>query len=97
MNDQSTISWTAVNPASHNLAIRQRECEPAGASRPAKLGGSPRDAMFTRLQEIVLDGLQHGFFDCQITCEVVQERKRRVTIKAGKSHQFMIRAEDLQG
>jgi hypothetical protein len=86
-----------VNPAGHNLAYRHRECEPAGAAKPAKMGGNPRDAMFARLMEIVLDGLQHGFFDCQVTCEVVQDRKRRVTIKAGKSHQFMIRAEDLQG
>jgi hypothetical protein len=55
-----------------------------------------RDSMFARLQEIVLDGLRHGFFDCFITCELVNERKRRVIIKAGKSHQFTIREEDLQ-
>jgi hypothetical protein len=56
---------------------------------------SERDAMFARLEELVLDGLRHGFFDCVITCEMVNERKRRVVIKAGKSHQFTIREEDL--
>ena len=59
-------------------------------------GSNERDAMFARLHEIVLDGLRHGFFDCVITCELVNERKRRVVIKAGKSHQFTIREEDLQ-
>jgi hypothetical protein len=34
-------------------------------------------------------------FFCSIACELVTGRKRRVTIKAGKSHQFMIREEDL--
>jgi hypothetical protein len=64
------------------------------ADRPA--GGNERDAMFARLQEIVLDGLRHGFFDCVIACELVNQRKRRVIIKAGKSHQFTIREEDLR-
>ncbi len=48
------------------------------------------------LREVVLDGLRHGFFDYAITCEVVKGSKRRLTIKAGKSHQFMIPEEDLR-
>jgi hypothetical protein len=56
---------------------------------------SQREAMLAHLEEIILDGLRHGFFDCQVTCELVNERKRRVVIKAGKSHQFTIREEDL--
>jgi hypothetical protein len=68
----------------------------AGTRNPNRLaGGSERDAMFDCLQEIVLDGLRHGFFDCVITCELVNAGKRRVVIKAGKSHQFTIREEDL--
>ena len=74
---------------------RQHDVESA---RHAKwvAGGSERDALFACLYEIVLDGLRHGFFDCVISCELVNERKRRVVIKAGKSHQFTIREEDLQ-
>jgi hypothetical protein len=73
---------------------KQQGCELA---RNAKLlaRGSERDAMFACLQEIVLDGLRHGFFDCVITSEVVKDRKRRVVISAGKSHQFTIEEEDL--
>jgi hypothetical protein len=67
-----------------------------GGTAPVRASPSERDAMLARLQEIVLDGLRHGFFECQITCELVKDRKRRVVLKAGKSHQFMIREEDLQ-
>ena len=68
----------------------QSEFEPRReAARPT--ANNERDAMFARLEEIVLDGLRHGFFDCVITCETVKDRKRRVVIKAGKSHQFTIR------
>ena len=68
-----------------------------GSARNAKrlAGGSERDALFACLYEIVLDGLRHGFFDCVVTCELVNAGKRRVVIKAGKSHQFTIREEDL--
>jgi hypothetical protein len=59
------------------------------------VGSNERNVMFACLLEIVLDGLRHGFFDCAITCELVNDRKRRVVIKAGKSHQFTIREEEL--
>lgn len=61
------------------------------APRPDDAG--TLQAALARLQEIVLDGLRHGFFDCAVTCEVVNGKKRRLVIKAGKSHQFTI-AED---
>ena len=48
------------------------------------------------LREVVLDGLRHGFYDYAITCELVKGSKRRLTIKAGKSHQFTIPEEDLR-
>ncbi len=53
-------------------------------------------AALARLQELVLDGLRHGFFDCSVSCEVVQGRKRRLVIKAGKSHQFTIPEDELR-
>ena len=73
---------------------KQQDCELARNAKQLA-GGSGRDAMFAWLQEIVLDGLRHGFFDCVITSEVVKDRKRRVVISAGKSHQFTIKEEDL--
>ncbi len=47
------------------------------------------------LESITLDGLRHGFFELAVTCEVVHGRKRRLVIKAGKSHQFTIAEEEL--
>ena len=81
-------------PAGPRQTQRQHDVESArNAKRLA--GASERDAMFACLHEIVVDGLRHGFFDCVITCELVNAGKRRVVIKAGKSHQFTIRDEDL--
>ena len=47
------------------------------------------------LREIALDGLRHGYFDYQITCEIVNGRKRRLVIRAGKCHQFTIPEDEL--
>jgi hypothetical protein len=90
-------------------SMNTKTTPPAGPSQPQRPSGfesvrqskrSPSnnecDTMFARLQEIVLDGLQHGFFDCLITCELVKDRRRRVVIRAGKNHLFSIREEDLQ-
>ncbi len=52
--------------------------------------------VLTQLQEIVLDGLRHGFFDCSVSSELIQGKKRRLVIKAGKSHQFVIPEDDLR-
>jgi hypothetical protein len=51
--------------------------------------------MFKCLHEIIVDGLQHGFFDYSITCEMTGKRKRHLVIKAGKSYKFIISDEDL--
>jgi hypothetical protein len=48
-----------------------------------------------KLIEEIRDGLRHGFFHCEVNCEIVKGGKRRLTIKAGKSHQFIIREEEL--
>jgi hypothetical protein len=36
-----------------------------------------------RLESEVREGLEHGFFDFSITCDVIKDGKRRLTIKAG--------------
>ncbi len=48
-----------------------------------------------RLREVVEDGLRHGFFDCTVTGETIGGKKRRLTIKAGKSYLYVIPEEDL--
>jgi len=48
-----------------------------------------------KLESEVRDGLGHGFFEFSITCEVIKDGKRRLTIKAGKSYQFVIPEQEL--
>ena len=49
-----------------------------------------------RLLREVVDGLTHGFFDLGVKCELVKNRKRQLTIKAGKSYRFTICEEELR-
>ena len=49
-----------------------------------------------KLEQEILDGLRHGFFEYVVSCEIVTGAKRRLTIRAGKSHRFMIPEEDLR-
>jgi hypothetical protein len=44
----------------------------------------------------LVDGVRHGFFEFTITCEIVKDRKRRLVVKAGKSEQFTIPAEEVE-
>jgi len=48
-----------------------------------------------RLWAIVEDGLRHGFFECTVSSEVINGKKRRLVIRAGKSDQFTIAEEEL--
>jgi hypothetical protein len=53
------------------------------------------DCALNKLREIVWKGLEHGFFECTVIGEIIQERKRRLLIKAGNSFQFVIAADEL--
>jgi hypothetical protein len=48
-----------------------------------------------RLEKIVVDGLQHGFFDCSIECEMGNGRIRHLVIRAGNSYKYTIREDEL--
>jgi hypothetical protein len=48
-----------------------------------------------RIEDVVVDGLRHGFFDCSIACEIGNGGKRQLVIRAGKSHKFTIPEEEL--
>jgi hypothetical protein len=95
MDDDFKDPKGAESSAGQRLAQRQSSSERVQVVKQSA-ASTERDTMFARLQEIILDGLRHGFFDCSITCELVKGRNRRVVIKAGKSHQFTIKEEDLQ-
>jgi len=47
-----------------------------------------------RIEAEVRAGLEHGFFQLEVACEVVQRGKRRLTVKGGKSHLFVISGEN---
>lgn len=53
------------------------------------------DLAFEQLREEIREGLRHGFFDLSVSCEIVNGKKRRLIIKAGKNHQFMIPEEQI--
>ncbi len=53
------------------------------------------DQALAKLREIVWQGLEHGFFECTVLGEIIQDQKRRLVIKAGKSFQFVIAADEL--
>ena len=54
------------------------------------------DAALAHVQKIVLGGLQHGFFELTVKGEIVKERKRRLIVQSGTSHQFTIPEEELR-
>jgi hypothetical protein len=51
--------------------------------------GQPGEAICALL-DVVSDGLRHGFFDINLTCEMVRYGKRVFTIHAGKTYRFTI-------
>ena len=53
------------------------------------------DRAMERLSREVLDGLRHGFFELTVVGDTVKDRKRRLTVKAGKTHLFYIPEEEL--
>jgi hypothetical protein len=62
--------------------------------RSALSAGRVREAL-DRLEDLVIDGLKHGFFECSVGCEVGNGGKRHLVIRAGKSHKFTIPEEEV--
>ena len=54
------------------------------------------DRALSRVLAEIYDGLRHGFFELTLTCEVVGQERRRLTVRAGKSHQFLIPQEECE-
>ena len=56
-----------------------------------------RDRAIEKLIEVVKEGLDHGFFEYSVCCEMVSGRRRELIITEGKKHKFHISEEDLRG
>jgi hypothetical protein len=74
---------------------RNDRCDSLGKDlqQPDRL--RPVDQALAKLRDIVCQGLEHGFFECTVLGEIIQDRKRRLVIKAGNSFQFVIAADEL--
>ena len=49
-----------------------------------------------KLQQVVVAGLKHGHFEYSLVCEITNGQKRRLVLKAGVSHQFIIPLEEIE-
>jgi hypothetical protein len=58
-------------------------------------GGPQLRAALDQLCKIVVDGLQHGYFDGTISIEIRKSDLREMKIKAGRSYKFNIPIEEL--
>ena len=47
------------------------------------------------IEQLLTEGLRHGFFECSIAGEIVNGGKRQLVIRAGKSHKFTIPEEEM--
>ncbi len=52
------------------------------------------DRALQRVLAEIHDGLRHGHFEFSLTCEIVGQDRRRLTLRAGKSYQFLIPEAD---
>jgi hypothetical protein len=57
-------------------------------------GQQLREAL-DQIEELVVDGLRHGFFDYSLACQIGKDRRRQLVIRAGKSHKFTIPEDEL--
>lgn len=51
--------------------------------------------VFERLRQEILSGLKHGFFEFSLHGEIINGNKRRMMLKAGKTHKFIVPDEDI--
>lgn len=51
--------------------------------------------IFDKLRHEVLSGLKHGFFEFSLHGEIINGNKRRMMLKAGKTHKFIVPDEDI--
>jgi hypothetical protein len=51
--------------------------------------GNLKAACEHMVRELV-DGVRHGFFEMKVIVDMMQSKKRCITIKAGKSYRFIV-------
>jgi hypothetical protein len=61
----------------------------------SKSGGPQFHDAVNRLLQIVIGGLRHGHFRCEISSGIGKDNRREFVIEAGKSHKFNIPKDEL--
>jgi hypothetical protein len=59
----------------------------------------PPDRLEAALQRVLAEihaGLRHGYFEYTVTCEIVNQGKRKFVLRAGKHYQFVIGAKECE-
>ncbi len=80
-------------PRQHAISPRMNAHD---AREPTVSSESEFDTAMQRVVAELREGLLHGFFDYSMSCEVVRGGKRRFTLRAGKSHRFVIPEEEIE-
>jgi hypothetical protein len=83
------------NEARRAIKGRGTMDEPPTTPAPSRCYHSQVAQVLAHLERIVIDGLEHGFFDCSIECVKGDRRSRHLVIRASKSHKFTIREDEL--
>ena len=52
------------------------------------------DRALRRVLGEIHDGLHHGYFEFTLSCEITGQGRRRLELRAGKTYQFLIPAEE---
>jgi hypothetical protein len=66
--------------------VKETDMDHAACDEPARA----LDRTMSRVIAELREGLRHGFFEITVTCEIVSREQRRLTIRAGKSYQFLL-------
>jgi hypothetical protein len=54
------------------------------------------DRALHRVLNEIHEGLHHGYFDFTLSCDVTGQGRRRLQLRAGKTYQFLIPAEECE-
>jgi hypothetical protein len=60
-----------------------------------QVGGPQLREALKYIDQIVRDGLNHGYFRCSISVEMRNSKRRELVVEAVKSHKFTIPEDEL--
>jgi hypothetical protein len=73
------VNWIRIYM--HTLSDLRIDLESAGGELQAACEHIVRE---------LIEGVRHGFFEMNVKVEIMQSKKTRITVMAGKSHRFVV-------